>query len=358
VRPLDAFEAKPLEGSEGASQPFWSPDSRVLAFFADGQLKKIDATGGLAQVISPAARPRGGAWGRDDVIVFSPNQFGGLYRVSAGGGTPTPVTKAPADGSHRMPHFLPDGRRFVFLIVTPPRYQIAIGSVDGIEPIHLMDSEYADALAPANFLLFVRGGTLMAQPFDQAHLNLTGEPVPIVNRVRPNDFGSSAVSLSDSGVLAFRETAPELTRLGWFSRSGAPQAPIGEPGLYAHPRLDSTGRRLAVSGRDPDTGRRGIVFVDLDRTAFSSLTDKAFDAYSPEWAAKGEGLGFASDRRSKLGGDIFFRRGDTGREDILLESSFNKSPSDRDRATWLLLAPEARFWELAGTILGTALTSC
>jgi serine/threonine protein kinase len=339
VRPIDAFDSKPLDGSEGASQPFWSPDSQTLAFFADGQLKKIDAAGGLAQVICPAPRPRGGAWGRDDVIVFSPNQFGGLYRVSAHGGTPTPVTKAPpqADGSYRMPHFLPDGRRFVFLITATPRYALAVGSVDASEPIHLMDSEYADALAPPDFLVFVRGETLMAQPFDQVQLKLTGEAVPIASRVGPNDYGNSAVSLSDNGVLLFRESARELTQLGWFSRSGAPQAPIGVPGPYLHPRLDSSGRRLALGSRDPDTGRRVVVTVDLGRNVFSLLTDKAFDAYSPEWAAKDEGVGFASSRRSKLGGDIFFRREDTGREDILVESSFNKSPSGfSGDGRWLL----------------------
>src|SRR6185295_11968359 len=99
--------------------------------------------------------PRGGAWGRDDVIVFSPNQFGGLYRVPATGGTPAPVTKDPdlAEESYRMPHFLPDGRHFVFLTVKPPRqYAISVGSVDALVPVHLMDSGYADALAPANFL--------------------------------------------------------------------------------------------------------------------------------------------------------------------------------------------------------------
>jgi len=164
VRPLDSLTAQSLSGTEGATWPFWSPDSRFIGFFAQGKLKKIEATGGPAQTLCNAVDGRGGTWNSEGVIIFSPGLNDSLYRVSAAGGEPSALTspdQARAAGSHRWPYFLPDGRHFIYLFVTPGETQgIYLGSLDSKETKHLMRATHAAIYSPPSWRSLLGRGTL------------------------------------------------------------------------------------------------------------------------------------------------------------------------------------------------------
>lgn len=166
-------------GTDGADYPFWSPDSRSVGFFAGGKLRKIEASGGPAQTLSDAPIPRRGAWSRDGVIVFAPTATGPLHRVAAAGGTSTPLTALDASNgeiSHRTPSFLPDGRRFLFMVQGAEDKQgIHVGSLDAEGHTLLLKATSSGAYAAPGYLLFVRERALMAQRCDAETLALTGD---------------------------------------------------------------------------------------------------------------------------------------------------------------------------------------
>jgi hypothetical protein len=171
LRLLDQTTAQPLPSTEGATFPFWAPDSRAIGFFADAKLKRLDLPGGKAQELADASNGRGGAWSRDGVILFAANVISGLLRVPATGGTPTSVTRpAPGELGHRFPEFLPDGRRFIFWVGPgPPEVQgLYLGSLDAPETHRLVAADAAGAYAHPGYLLWPRQGVLVAAPFDAA----------------------------------------------------------------------------------------------------------------------------------------------------------------------------------------------
>jgi hypothetical protein len=183
VRELSAKSARPLAGTEGATFPFWSPDSHMLGFFSDAKMKTIDVTGGAAASICDAPQGRGGAWSREGIIVFSPSFSTALYKVAAAGGTPVQVTKIDATkhDSHRWPVFLPDGRHFLFLAVTHTMLNaltdgIYLGSLDGRQPQLVMPS-LDNVVFGGGQLLFLRGDQLLAQEFDAARAARSRSPM-------------------------------------------------------------------------------------------------------------------------------------------------------------------------------------
>ncbi len=200
VRSFDAAEAQVLPGTEGGFFPFWSPDSRFIGFFAQGTLKKVDVTGGPSVILCDAIAGVGGTWNRDDTIVFAPHPTSGLFRVSAAGGAPAPVTTLDAakkEKAHRWPWFLPDGRRFLY-VATPPT-TIYVGSLDAPERTPLFASE-SQAIYADRYLLFTRQGTLLAQSFDPGRLQTIGESFRVTENVAVNpEFATAAFSASTSG---------------------------------------------------------------------------------------------------------------------------------------------------------------
>src|SRR5207302_2061830 len=159
---------------------FWSPDSRFVAFFAGGKLKKIDVSGGGLQTVCDASDGRGGTWNSDGVMVFAPSSGDGLYRVPAVGGVPTPVTKldpARQEVSHRMPFFLPDGRHFLYASVLAGAESrgIYLGSLDTKETKRILGAVSKPEYAPPGYLLFVSEGKLMAQRFEAQTFQLSGD---------------------------------------------------------------------------------------------------------------------------------------------------------------------------------------
>jgi serine/threonine protein kinase len=337
VRDLDSLVARPLPGTDDSNDPFWSPDSRFIGFFAVGKLKKIEVAGGPAQTVCDAPQGRGGSWNRDGVIIFTPASTMPLFRVPAAGGKATQVTQIDAslhESSHRFPWFLPDGRHFLFL---------ARGSRGGGEAVYAGDLEskerkkilMADSNAiyvPPGLVLFIREGTLMALPFDASPLQDTGDPFPVAEQVdwdANNNKGS--FSLSQTGVLAyFPGAGSQNVKLTWFDRAGKALDSIGVRGSLITPALSPDGNTVAVDILDRSLNNRDIWLLGLARGTATRFTFDPGSDLSPVWSPDGSQVAFGGMRNGQW---TIFRKAanGSGSEEVLITSAAAMSPTDWSR---------------------------
>jgi Tol biopolymer transport system component len=279
VRSLDGVTAQPLAGTEGALSPFWSADSRFIGFVAGGKLKKIDPAGGPAVTLSDAGNPVPGTWNRDDVIVFARGVAGGgLSRVAGTGGTPAATTAldvATGETVHGFPSFLPDGRHFLYVATnqTTNQTKLYLGSLDSGERQFILDGVINVQYAQGH-LLFMRGTTLMAQPFDPSRLTLAGEAAPLAEQVETmQNVALGAFTASETGVLAYQQVAATAgaSRLVWFDRRGKQVGVLGErSGYEGEVSLSPDGSHAAVALRD--AGASDIWVFDVARGIRSRFT--------------------------------------------------------------------------------------
>jgi eukaryotic-like serine/threonine-protein kinase len=317
VRALDSIDAQALPGTDRASLPFWSPDSRSIGFFADGKLKRVDANGGPVQTVTDLASPRGGAWGRQDVILFSRYGQGPLYRVLATGGEPTPATVlTPQQRSHRVPTFFPDGERFTY-------FANGAGDSNGVFITNLKSGETrrlaasdSVALYSAGYVLLVEQGGLMAQPFSLTTLQFTGQATRIAESVASIQ-GVPGFSVSANGTLIYRKGSnAQKLQLAWFDRRGKLIRTIGQAGGYMSPSLAPDGKRIAVHRHD---GAGGDIWVAADGETFSRFTfDASQDNSVPIWSPDGRSIAFGSLRHGRWGVYEKLSNG-TGNEQLLIE---------------------------------------
>ena len=314
VRPLDGLDARLLNGTDGAMSPFWSYDSRFIGFFADGKLKKIDITGGAPLTLSDAPDPRGGAWNADDVIVFSPGA-GPLKKVSAAGGDPSDATTlAPGEVRHGRPFFLPDGRH-LFHNVQGGAQGIYLSALDSTErkPIAL-NTDTVPIVFSQGHLLFVRQGTLVAQPFDDASLELTGEAVPVAEQLQitggPNPY-IALFSASANGVLVYRTGSvnANASTLQWVDRAGNRLRTLGEEGDYGDLALSPDATRVVVSIMDRARNTRDLWIYDILRDVRTRFTFDAGNDRFPSWTPDGAHIVFSSNR---TGNEDLFRKSSNG----------------------------------------------
>ena len=352
VRSLDTLPARTVAPWTQNPVPFWSPDSRFIAYQQDGKLKKVEVAGGPPTTLCDAPTNfGGGAWSKDGIIVFG-DRAGRLMQVSAGGGVPTPLTnldQASQESSHSLPSFLPDGRHFVYLrrSTSAEKTGIFIGSVD-VKPEQqdsrlLLAASTAAVYTPAEnkdrgYLLFLRDSTLMAQPFDAARLALAGEPSPVpgAERIGTTNYAFGRFTTSSNGALAYVVGAEGgSTKLTWFDRQGRTLETIGQPGSYNTLALSPDGTRVAAERRDGNGSDLWLIESKSggknDRFTFDPGNETA-----PVWSPDGSRVVYAS---SRGGGFNLYQKLSNlaGNEEELFKSSEPKYPTDWSRDGRFLL---------------------
>jgi eukaryotic-like serine/threonine-protein kinase len=330
LRSLSSLTAQSLVGTQGSSSPFWSPDGRSIGFlYSDGQkLKTLDLAKGTIQTLADTNGWRGGSWGPSGVILFAPTFHDGLYRIPEGGGEATPVTKLDAargDQTHVFPVFLPDGRHFVFgVIASREASGLYLGSLDSTDVRLLVRGPTSAIYAAPGYLIFLRQGMLVAQPFDASRLVLSGHPLPIAEMT--SDDSVLEASATESGLLVYPSAMRQPTELSWFDRTGKKLSAVGDPGFYESPRLSPDGRSLAVVQLDPKTEDRDVWIFDLARDSPRRFTLVPGDYRDPVWSPDASQLVYASGDR---GTSLALKAADGATpEEILLRSSELKFPND------------------------------
>ncbi len=322
IRDLDSLEVRVLSDSHPATlKPygvvpplFWSPDSRFIGFQSGSQLAKIDISGGPAQILCDVQGTAvGGSWNREDVIVFA-DTARGLMQVPAAGGVASQLTTfdlSRKEVLHVLPFFLPDGRHFLYLRASssPANSGDYVGSIntkpEDQDSKRLLATTYGPVYVPSadsgsGQVLFLRQGTLMAQPFDAHRLGLFGEALPITKEVGSYlDYGF--FSASNNGVLVYRSDAGQIYQITWLDRQGKVLATVAEPGRYNSVALSPDGRRVAVSRTNPEnTPNWDVWLLDVGRNTSTRLTYEQVRATFPAWSADGSSVIFDSMREGNV----------------------------------------------------------
>jgi len=331
IRELDALNAEPVPGTHGAEYPFWSPDSESIGFFANGSLKRVDLGGWPPRVLAAAEHGRGGTWSRLGLILFAPHPQSGLYRVAASGGPATALTQLDASrhqASHRWPQFLSDDRHFIYFVqsTSPETHGIYLSDLDGSEPKRLVTSGLSAAYVAPDRLLFVAEGALMATRFDWKGARLAGEPLPVISAVAGSSNFSSAVSVSQTGLLAYASSAA-TSELVWVDRTGRRVASLGAPAEYADFRLSPNGEQLAVAEVDAQSHHPDIRVLDLTRGTKLRLTSDAATDATPIWSPDGKRIVFRSNPDGLH--DLYQTAANgSGARTLFLKSPYAKYPTD------------------------------
>jgi serine/threonine protein kinase len=351
VRSLDSPTPRLLPGTEGAWFPFWSADSRWIGFFVFGsssrsQLRKVDAGGGQVFAVADTSIGRSATWSPEGTIYFS-TAGAAIRRVSAAGGKPEAVTTLDTEHGeieHVLPRLLPDGKHILYLVHSqrPEAQGVWITSIRNPTERRRLLPDNSVAEYSAGYLLFVRGGVLVAQPFDTGRLELRGEAVPVTHEVGfgPSS-GNGCYSSSVMGVLVWCADYPVTSsaRFTWFDRSGKQLGSIGPPGHYINVNLSPDGKLIAASSLDGVSGFRAIIFDPLRGTATSVASPNAANS-QPVWSPDGLRVAYGSNRG---GGNLQLyqqsTRGEAG-EHALLRNSHNKNPLGWSRDGRLLLYSE------------------
>ena len=318
IREVDAAEPRMVAGTTGASKPFFSPDGRRVAFFANGRLIAADLTGDHAQPIATVrGAPAGGTWGTGGVIVFA-EWTTGLSAVAATGGPVSALTRldhAALDVAHAWPQFLPDGQRLLYQIVSPDgtRSGVYVVSLDGREGRRLLDQASAATYVEPGFLLYLQNGMLMAEPFDVNALRLGGRAVVLARGVAPASLAEGSGVSASREVVAFR-SSPSERQLTWVDRSGSRQGALNVPASMFNFRISPDGRSILAASSLTDS--TGVWLVDLARR---HSTQVASDGMAAIWSPDGHRLAFTS----RAGLDLHVRQstGDDGVEPLVSDPS-------------------------------------
>jgi eukaryotic-like serine/threonine-protein kinase len=331
IQNFSAVTTAPLPGTEGATFPFWSPDSQSLGFFSDGFLRRIDVAGGRPRQLAQAENGRGGAWNTANDILFSRDTNTPLSRISASiGGTPTEATHLDAsrgEASHRWPCFLPDGRRFLFFVRIPSSTHegIYLGSLDGTPPKLMINTNAGGVFVPPNRILYVNGGTLLARTFNIADGTPTGNIAQIADNVGTSSNFYAAVSASSTGAIAYASIAM-TSDLGWMDRRGRRLGTVSTAGQHVDFRLSHDNRLVAIAQVASETDRSDIHVVDLGSNNKRPITSAQATDASPVWSPDARRLVFRSNRASEH--DLYWTDSTrSGSESVFQTSESGKYPT-------------------------------
>jgi serine/threonine-protein kinase len=310
LRPIGEFEGNPLSGTENAEQPFFSPDGQWIAFFAGNDLKKVSIFGGATMKLADVQSHRGGTWGEDGTIIYSPSVTSGLMRVSEAGGEPeilTDTTEEEGIRSHRWPHLLPGGGA-VLLTVQPASASFDEARVEVLDLTTKQRNLVVEGggtfarYANSGHVTYIHEGTLFAVPFDLKTLSATGSPVPVVERVSydPRN-GGGQIDYSPQGHLVYMSggTISAERTVAWVEVDGSTTPLLEEPKAYSRPRLSPDGTRLAMDyGATNPTS--DIWIHDLERGATTRLTFASITDMAPIWSPDGKDIIFGSLRDASV----------------------------------------------------------
>jgi len=319
LRPANSLDVTAIPGTTDATDPFFSPDSRWIAFFADGQLKKVPVSGGAPVRLCEAPVGLGGSWGADDTIVFAATTGSGLSQVPAGGGTPKKVTTLDVphgEFSHRWPEWLPDGNAVVFAAGTVGSWddaQIVVQSIASGERSVLVRGGTNPHYVPSGHLIYARGGAMMAVPFDPVRLKVTGTAVQVLDNVLQSSDGAAQLSVARAGSAVYITggSDSDQRRLVAVDRTGTATPFAAPPRRYMAPRLSPDDRKLLVivEGSIAD-----LWLYDISSGMLSQTTFDASASY-PLWTIDGQRATFSSDKSGvpNLFWTDVFRQGPTAR---------------------------------------------
>ena len=293
IRDLDTAAGRVIQGTENAKFPFWAPDSRHIAYFAGGKMIRIPRSGGAVQTVCDAVNGRGGAWSPSGTIVFAPNPFSPLFKVSANGGVPEPATTLDTtrrENSHRFPSFLPDGRHFIYAAlpeVQPNLLQISVASLDDSAARPLLLSRTAPRLAFPDSLIFARDQAVVAQHIDLKALKMAGDVVPLEDRptVQGNVVGAPSVDCAGDGTIVYEEIDRRPTDVIAFGRDGRPIATVlRHAGAAGLPVLSHHGDRLAMIDLSDEGNRLWIADLTAGTEGRFSRSDQTVNgiAWTPD----------------------------------------------------------------------------
>jgi Tol biopolymer transport system component len=329
LRAMDSMEARPLAGTEGATEPFFSPDGQWLGFFAGQKLQKVSVNGGAALTLGDAPFPGGASWGSQGTIAFAPSVGSALQQVSETGGAAQPLTRLEKGAvSHRWPEFLRDGKAVLFAAAPTnaswTNAQLAVQSIGTGERRNLVQGTYP-RYASSGHLVYAQGGSLMAVPFDPQRLAVTGTAVPVLEGVLQSpSSGATQYSLSATGSLVYAPGGVQSAQrsLVWVNRNGAEQ-PVAAPArAYVFPRVSPDGRRVGVGITEQETQ---VWLYDFSRETLTRFTFEGNVNLNAVWTPDGKRIAIQSNREGPL--NLFWQRADgSGGLERLTTSEYNNFP--------------------------------
>jgi Tol biopolymer transport system component/predicted Ser/Thr protein kinase len=313
LRAMDNLEAKPIPDTEGAINPFFSPDGQWLGFFAGGKLKKVSVSGGAAVTLGEASGPRGASWGSQGMIAFAPTFNAVLQQVPGAGGVRQPLTRfEKGDVSHRWPEFLPGNKAMLFAASAATanwiNAQVAVQSVGTGKRRNLIQGGTQPRFTSSGHLVFAQGGSLMAVPFDPQQLTASGASVPVVEGVLQSpSTGAAQYGFSATGSLVYVSGGLQASqrRLVWVDRKGVEQALPASAHAYRYPRLSPDGRRVAVMIEESESQ---IWLFDLARETLTRLTFQGSINQLGAWMPDGKRITFQSNKEGPA--NIFWQLAD------------------------------------------------
>jgi eukaryotic-like serine/threonine-protein kinase len=380
LRPLGSLRPTPISGTEGGSAPFWSPDGRYIAFFAGEALKRVPRDGGKAETICPAqASAGGGTWNRDDIIVFAPGLSGDLMRVPAmPGSRPQPLLRVHADlfqTAFLWPQFLPDQKHFLFFVQADLSKVAGVyaGSLTSPDYQRLFGSETNAVFSPADaksddsgYLLFMHDRTLMGQVFDAGKLEVSGDPIALVDDI--GSLGSvnlAPISVSANGVLVCQAVSKVTRQMVWTDRAGKRVAAVKDVGGWGEPRISPDGKRALAAKLGPDGENADLWILDSEGNA-TQFGNTPVHEGSPVWSPDGSRVVFFQFGAAVGNFDVYVEPASgAAKPEILFRSEFPKYPTDWSRDgryvffTTLTAGTKSDVWALsmsdrhAGAVLGT-----
>jgi serine/threonine protein kinase/Tol biopolymer transport system component len=330
LRALDSIDSRPIPGTDGAVNPFFSPDGQWVGFSAGGNLKKVPVSGGAALTLAIVALPRGASWGSQGIIAFAPTTDGALQQVPEAGGTPQLLTRLEKrDNSHRWPEFLPGGKAILFAAsATTSNWanaQVAVQSLGTGERRDLIQGGTNPRYAASGHLVYAQGGSLMAVPLDPQRFAVTGPSVPVVERVLQSTVsGVAQYNFSSTGSLVYIPGGVESaqSRLVWVGRNGAAQPLAAPVRAYRGPRLSPDGSRVSVAIVEQESQ---TWLYDLSRETLTRLTFEGSANYNPVWTPDSKRIAFTSNKEGVA--NIFWQLADgSGGLERLATSEYNQAP--------------------------------